>query len=226
MLGQHSHREFGDTVSKSCSMRYSRVAEAGMSIDYIADYPHEEKHYVYSNAISELESDVYERALFGMGDFHGAEKLFWLQSHVYFTAVGYAAISRLEDISDDFASKNDSCVEVVLVVFDNSKTSYFDLLTVFWENHDPTRELGSITGRKSKFRSILCPTSVSQRELAMLTLRNYQNRLNQCDYGCINTEIVESVSIKFADKRHQQYLAKNPRGYSCKYSTGIRYSAE
>ena len=78
-------------------------------------------------------------ALFGMGCFWGAERVFWLTPGVVSTAVGYAGGLTPNPTYREVCSGLTGHAEVVLVVFDPSRISYERLLRVFWENHDPTQ---------------------------------------------------------------------------------------
>ena len=80
----------------------------------------------------------FERALFGMGCFWGAERKFWELPGVYSTAVGYAAGYTPNPTYREVCSGATGHSEVVLVVFDPKAIGYADLLRVFWESHDPT----------------------------------------------------------------------------------------
>ena len=115
--------------------------------------------------------------------------------------------------------------ENVLVVFDPAKVSTYDLLKVFWENHDPTQGYRQGNDRGTQYRSGLYVTTDEQLELAQRTRAAYDAVLQSKHFDPITTEVVKADGYDFyyAEPYHQQYLAptKNPRGYDCHAETGI-----
>ena len=96
-------------------------------------------HYIFKKEISFPEDDELEAAIFGMGCFWGAEKKFWERKGVKLTAVGYAGGSTQNPSYRDVCTGLTGHNEVVKVLFDPSELSYLELLSTFWENHDPTQ---------------------------------------------------------------------------------------
>lgn len=80
-----------------------------------------------------------EVAVFGMGCFWGAERLFWQTDGVWTTAVGYAGGHTPNPTYEEVCSGRTGHAEVVLVAFDPSAVTYESLLKLFWEEHDPTQ---------------------------------------------------------------------------------------
>src|SRR4051794_1522851 len=78
-------------------------------------------------------------AVFGMGCFWGAERMFWQADGVFTTAVGYAGGSTPNPTYEEACSGRTGHAEVVLVAFDTAATSYENMLKIFWEGHDPTQ---------------------------------------------------------------------------------------
>ena len=183
--------------------------------------PVPECHFVNGHALAGPYPRGCERALFGLGCFWGAERLFWEASGVYVTAVGYAGGSTPNPTYEEVCSGRTGHAEVVLVVFDPAKTSYEALLKLFWEGHDPTQGMRQGNDIGSQYRSAIYTFSPAQRAAAEATREAYQARLAASSYGAITTEIGEAPPFYFAEDYHQQYLAKNPWGYCGHGGTGI-----
>ena len=163
----------------------------------------------------------FERALFAMGCFWGAERKFWTVPGVYTTAVGYAAGMTPNPTYREVCSGLTGHAEAVLVVFDPKKVSYDDLLKVFWEQHDPTQGMRQGNDVGTQYRSAIYWSSEAQRELAERSAAMFGAQLAAAGYGGISTEIADAGPFYFAEGYHQQYLAKNPNGYCGLGGTGV-----
>jgi peptide-methionine (S)-S-oxide reductase len=162
-----------------------------------------------------------ELALFGMGCFWGAERMFWKLPGVISTSVGYAAGMTPNPTYEDVCSGQTGHNEVVRVVFDPAKITYEALLRTFWENHDPTQGMRQGNDVGTQYRSGIYVYSPEQRRLAEATREAYQRLLKNAGYGAITTEIVDAPEFYYAEDYHQQYLAKNPIGYCGIGGTGV-----
>jgi peptide-methionine (S)-S-oxide reductase len=162
-----------------------------------------------------------EQAVFGLGCFWGAERIFWEAPGVYTTAVGYAGGYTPNPTYSEVCSGRTGHTEAVLVVFDPAKTSYEELLRLFWEGHDPTQGMRQGNDVGSQYRSAVLYTSEAQREVAERSREMYEQRLNGSGYGPITTEIAPLGDFYYAEDYHQQYLAKNPNGYCGLGGTGV-----
>ena len=111
--------------------------------------------------------------------------------------------------------------EVVLVVYDQDKVSYADLLKMFWELHNPTQGMRQGNDIGSQYRSVIYCTTPEQLEEAKASKDAYQAELDKAGLGQITTEIDEAPTVYFAEAYHQQYLAKNPQGYCGIGGTGV-----
>jgi peptide-methionine (S)-S-oxide reductase len=109
----------------------------------------------------------------------------------------------------------------VLVVFDPRRTSYEDLLRIFWENHDPTQGMRQGNDVGTQYRSAIYYTNDAQRDAAELSRKRFQEKLADAGYGDITTEIAPAGDFWYAEDYHQQYLAKNPGGYCGIGGTGV-----
>ena len=152
-------------------------------------------------------------AVFGLGCFWGAEKVFWQLPGVYSTAVGYAGGFTPNPTYQEVCTGDTGHAEVVRVIYDPQKISYQDLLRTFWESHDPTQGMRQGNDFGTQYRSVIYTSDKEQREAAEESKRIYQARLNAAGRGTITTEILDAPQFYYAEDYHQQYLAKNPDGY-------------
>jgi peptide-methionine (S)-S-oxide reductase len=178
-------------------------------------------HHVNGARLSPPFPDGLERAVFGMGCFWGAEKMFWALPGVYTTAVGYAGGSTPNPTYREVCTGMTGHNEVVLVVFDPKKVSYDTLLKTFWENHDPTQGMRQGNDIGTQYRSGIYTFSDAQREAAERSRDMYQQQLSAGGYGAITTEIIPAPEFYYAEDYHQQYLSKNPDGYCGLGGTGV-----
>jgi peptide-methionine (S)-S-oxide reductase len=178
-------------------------------------------HAVLGTPMTPPFPDGMEQAVFGLGCFWGAERKFWQAPGVYTTAVGYAGGFTRNPTYQEVCSGRTGHTEVVFVVFDPSKTSYDDMLRVFWENHDPTQGMRQGNDVGTQYRSAIYTYGPEQQEAAERSREMFQERLNQSGYGEITTEIREAPAFYYAEDYHQQYLAKNPGGYCGIGGTGV-----
>ena len=165
-----------------------------------------------------------EVAYFAFGCYWGAERVFWQVPGVVNTAVGFMGGYTPNPTYQETCTGKTGHTETVRVVFDPSKVSYSDLLTVFWEHHDPTQlnRQGNDTG--TQYRSALFPVNAGQQEQAEASLTAFQTPLTEAGFGKITTEISSGQQFYFAEREHQQYLHKNPGGYDCHVRTGVSCS--
>ena len=180
-----------------------------------------DQHFVNGHPIVGPFPDGLEQAVFGMGCFWGAERKFWQTPGVYSTAVGYAGGSKPDATYKEVCSGTTGHAEVVLVVFDPDEISYDELLTAFWENHDPTQGNRQGNDIGEQYRSVIMTTSAEQAEAAVESRDAYQEELARAGYGLITTEIRPFDKLWYAEDYHQQYLAKNPAGYCGLGGTGV-----
>jgi peptide-methionine (S)-S-oxide reductase len=164
-------------------------------------------------------------AVFGLGCFWGAERLFWQVPGVYSTAVGYAGGYTPNPTYEEVCSGLTGHAEVVRVIYDPTVISYEALLRVFWESHDPTQGMRQGNDAGTQYRSAIYVLNEKQREEAEDSKRIYQTRLEAAGKGAITTEILDAPMFYYAEDYHQQYLAKNPGGYCPVHSCGIPYKS-
>ena len=162
-----------------------------------------------------------ERALFGLGCFWGAERIFWQLDGVHVTAVGYAAGATPNPTYREVCTGMTGHNEVVLVVFDPAVVTYARLLKAFFEAHDPTHGMRQGNDIGTQYRSGIYTYSGEQAEAAKAAWQAYDRELRGAGFGTATTEIVPAGPFYFAEDYHQQYLAKNPMGYCGLGGTGI-----
>jgi peptide-methionine (S)-S-oxide reductase len=186
-----------------------------------SEMPVPEKHFVLGTPLKPPFPEGTQTAVFGMGCFWGAERKFWEAEGVYTTAAGYAGGYTPNPTYEEVCSGSTGHTEVVLVVWDPAKTSYDEMLRIFWENHDPTQGMRQGNDVGTQYRSSIYVTDPSQAEAAEKSLRVYNDKLAQSGYGEITTEIKSDQPFYYAEDYHQQYLAKNPNGYCGLGGTGV-----
>jgi len=179
------------------------------------------RHFVNGTPLPPPYPDGSELATFGLGCFWGAEKLFWQTPGVISTSVGYAGGATPNPTYAEVCSARTGHAEVVQVVFDPSRVSYEQLLSLFWENHDPTQGMRQGNDVGTQYRSTIYTHSDAQLAAAEASRDMYQAELAKAGYGAITTEIAQAPAYYFAEDYHQQYLAKNPNGYDCANGTGV-----
>ena len=179
-----------------------------------------EKHFVNGHPLKGPFPAGLEQAVFGMGCFWGAERLFWELPGVYSTAVGYAGGQTKNPSYEEVCSGFTNHAEVVLVVFDPNKISYEQLLKTFWEEHDPTQGMRQGNDAGSQYRSAIYAYGKAQLDAALKSKEAFQKALKEKGYGTITTEIREAPEFYYAEDYHQQYLGKNPNGYCGLAGTG------
>lgn len=180
-----------------------------------------ESHFVNGNPLKAPFPDKLQQAVFGLGCFWGAERIFWQLDGVYSTAVGYAGGSTPDPDYKAVCSGSTGHAEVVLVVFDPAVVSYEELLRVFWESHDPTQGMRQGNDTGTQYRSVVYSVDDAQRETANRSRDAYGQQLAAAGYGAVTTEISGLDTFHYAEDYHQQYLAKNPGGYCGIGGTGV-----
>ena len=179
------------------------------------------KHFVNGAPLEPPFPAGLEQAVFGLGCFWGAEKLFWLTPGVYTTAAGYAGGVTPNPTYEEVCSGLTGHSEVVLVVFDPKVVSYDALLRVFWEGHDPTQGMRQGNDVGTQYRSAVYTYGDAQQRAAEASRDTYTKALGKAGYGAITTEIRPAPPFYYAEDYHQQYLAKNPNGYCGLGGTGV-----
>lgn len=198
----------------------SALPDRDQSIEFSAE------HFISGNRIVEPVPENLQKAVFALGCFWGAERLFWELDGVYSTAVGYAGGITANPSYEDVCSGMTGHAEVVVVFFDPAKISYQQLLASFWESHDPTQGMRQGNDKGTQYRSAIYTSSEQQLLAARNSAAVFQKALQGRGYSGITTEIGALGALYYAEDYHQQYLAKNPNGYCGLAGTGACYQAE
>jgi peptide-methionine (S)-S-oxide reductase len=183
--------------------------------------PTASKHYVSNRPLKGPYPEGLEMAMFGLGCFWGAERLFWQMKGVWVTAVGYAGGITPNPTYQETCTGLTGHAEVVLVVFDPKIVSYAELLKTFWESHDPTQGMRQGNDVGTTYRSGIYTFGDQQYQEAVASREAYEKSLRGAGRDKITTEILPAPEFYFAEEDHQQYLAKNPDGYCGLKGTGV-----
>lgn len=183
--------------------------------------PTADTHFLSLHPLRAPVPEGMEQAMFGMGCFWGVERMFWGLPGVWLTMVGYAAGHTPNPTYDEVCTGRTGHNEVVRVVFDPARISYDTLLKTFWEGHDPTQGMRQGNDAGTQYRSGIYTYSDAQAAAAEASRAVFEESLKAAGYGAITTEIRPAPEFYFAEDYHQQYLAKNPRGYCGIGGTGV-----
>jgi peptide-methionine (S)-S-oxide reductase len=184
--------------------------------------PTAERHFLNGRPLKPPYPEGLEQAMFGLGCFWGAERKFWeLGDGIHVTAAGYAAGFTPNPTYEEVCTGRTGHNEVVLVVYDPRKISYDRLLKTFWESHDPTQGMRQGNDVGTQYRSGIYVFTPEQRRAAEDSKAGYEKALAARRFGPVTTEILDAPAFYFAEDYHQQYLAKNPRGYCGLGGTGV-----
>src|ERR671919_1573955 len=128
--------------------------------------PVPERHEVLGTPLEPPFPAGLEQAVFGLGCFWGAERVFWEAPGVHTTAVGYAGGHTPNPTYEEVCSGRTGHAEVVLVVFRPAELSFDEVLRLFWENHDPTQGMRQGNDAGTQYRSGIYVYSPEQRRAA------------------------------------------------------------
>jgi peptide-methionine (S)-S-oxide reductase len=179
------------------------------------------RHFVSGNSLKLPAPKGMRNAIFGLGCFWGAERLFWQMDGVFSTAVGYSGGYTKNPTYEEVCSGRTGHNEVVLVIYDPSVISYSELLRTFFEGHDPTQGMRQGNDVGTQYRSGIYVFDEGQRAEAIELRNSYECVLQGRRYPRITTEITDAKDFYYAEEYHQQYLAKNPGGYCGLGGTGV-----
>ena len=181
-------------------------------------------HFVNNREVKNNYPNGAEKIFLGLGCFWGAERLFWQQSNVHVTSVGYGGGFTKNPTYQDLCSGQTGHAELVQIVFDKGEDAFKQILKVFWENHDPTQGMRQGNDIGTQYRSCIYVQNEKFLKIAKSSLESYQEVLNRNNFGAeITTEICIDKDFFYAEDYHQQYLAKNPEGYCGIKGTGLEF---
>ena len=207
-------------------LKKTTMPESGHALPGRGDaMPLTNKHFVNGNPLKGPFPDGLQQAMFGLGCFWGAERVFWQLDGVFSTSVGYAAGATPNPTYQEVCSGQTGHNEVVLVVYDPARISYPALLKVFWESHNPTQGMRQGNDSGTQYRSGIYTSDDAQVAAAEQSRTSFQASLQDAGFNEITTEIMPAGPFYYAEDYHQQYLAKNPGGYCGLGGTGVCMSA-
>ncbi|MCL6271860.1 peptide-methionine (S)-S-oxide reductase MsrA [Sansalvadorimonas sp. 2012CJ34-2] len=183
-----------------------------------------EPHVIFQRSLTSPVPENMEAITLGMGCFWGAERLFWQAEGVWLTMVGYAGGFTVNPSYHQVCTGETGHAEVVRIIFDPEVMSLQQLLTLFWENHDPTQGMRQGNDIGTQYRSVIYTEKESQLSAVKATMELFQQGLAEHGLGKVTTEIKPLQGFYFAETYHQQYLARNPNGYCGLKGTGITCS--
>lgn len=187
-----------------------------------AAIPTAAEHFVFRRPLQGGVPAGFEVAIFGLGCFWGAERLFWQQRGAWITAAGYAGGPTPNPTYEEVCSGRTGHTEVVRVVFDPSQVNFGNLVKLFLESHDPTQGMRQGNDIGTQYRSAIFTMSDAQAATARDMATAYQGALTRAGHrGAITTEIAPLDRFYYAEDYHQQYLARNPAGYCGIGGTGV-----
>ncbi|MFT7267507.1 MAG: peptide-methionine (S)-S-oxide reductase [Porticoccus sp.] len=179
-------------------------------------------HCIHGRTLTPPFPNGFHEIILGLGCFWGAERRFWSQPGVYTTVAGYAGGYTENPTYEEVCSGLTGHAEVVKVVFDFAQITLQEVLNIFWESHNPTEGMRQGSDQGTQYRSVIYCYTSEQLNLALSSKNAYQENLKQSGYPAITTEILSSTIFYYAEKHHQQYLAKNPNGYCGLKGTGVK----
>jgi len=205
-------------------LRHSEMPTAREALPGRAQPPRvNDRHFVLGRPLLPPFPAGLELALFGLGCFWGAERRFWQLEGVWTTAAGYAAGFTPNPTYEEVCTGLTGHNETVRIVFDPRAISYERLLKTFWESHDPTQGMRQGNDVGTQYRSGIYWDGEAQRQAAEASRDRFGTALKGAGRGAITTEILPAPDFYYAEDYHQQYLAKNPRGYCGLGGCGLAY---
>jgi len=144
-------------------------------------------------------------AVFAQGCFWGVEERFRKVPGVVATAVGYTGGHTKDPSYEAVCTHGTGHAEAVLVEFDPERVSYDELLTFFWQTHDPTSGDRQGPDRGNQYRSAIFTFDPGQMAKAVASRAEVQKRLADS----ITTEIAPAGQFWVAEGYHQQWDEKH-----------------
>ena len=156
-----------------------------------------------------------ETAILAGGCFWGMEDLFRKQTGVISTRVGYTGGHTDNPVYADVKTGTTGHAEAIEVVFNPAQTSYRKILEFFFQMHDPTTKERQGNDVGSQYRSAIFYLSDAQKDAAEQLIKD----IDKAAFleKPVVTEVVPASEFYEAEDFHQDYLEKNPGGYSCHF---------
>ncbi|HEX8460679.1 MAG TPA: peptide-methionine (S)-S-oxide reductase MsrA [Segetibacter sp.] len=152
-----------------------------------------------------------EKAILAGGCFWGVEELIRNMPGVTDTVVGYTG----GDVANATYRNHGTHAEAIAVTFDSDILSYRKLLEFFFQLHDPTTKNRQGNDRGTSYRSAIFYLTEEQKKVAEDLIK--EMTASKKWPGPIVTELVPAGDFWDAEVEHQDYLQKNPGGYTCHF---------
>jgi peptide-methionine (S)-S-oxide reductase len=152
-----------------------------------------------------------ERALLAGGCFWGVQDLFRRYDGVLSTRVGYTG----GNTPNATYRNHGAHAEAVEIIFDPARISYRRILEFFFQIHDPTTRNRQGNDAGASYRSAIFYTTDEQRRIAEDTIADVEE--SGLWPGKVVTELVPAGDFWEAEREHQDYLLRNPGGYTCHF---------
>ena len=149
------------------------------------------------------------------GCFWGMQDLFRRQPGIVSTRVGYSGGSMPNATYRVVCTGGTGHAESLEVVFDPAVTSLRDILAFFFQIHDPTTRDRQGNDRGSQYRSAIFYSTPEQKDVAEETIKAVES--SGLWPGPVVTEVAPFDSFWEAEPEHQDYLLRNPHGYTCHF---------
>lgn len=154
-----------------------------------------------------------ETATLAGGCFWGMEEIIRNIPGVIKTEVGYTGGSVDNPTYNIVKLGTSNHAESVQVEFDNAKLSYADLLGFFFRMHDPTTVNQQGNDKGTQYRSVIFYHSPEQKKTAEEVIKKIE-AAKKWDRPIV-TQVIPATKFFAAEEYHQDYLQKNPQGYTC-----------
>ena len=146
-----------------------------------------------------------EKAIFAAGCFWGIEEKFNSIEGVIETEVGYIGGKLINPSYEDVCKGDTYHAEAVRIFFENSELSFYHLLYVFFDIHDPTMMNRQGPDIGTQYRSAI----FYQNDFQKLSSENKIKELNRSKFNNnIVTTLEYSDDFWIAEEYHQKYLKK------------------
>lgn len=153
-----------------------------------------------------------EKAILAGGCFWGMQELIRRQKGVTSTRVGYTG----GDVPDATYRNHGSHAEAIEIEFDNDITSYRNILSFFFQIHDPSTLDRQGNDLGSSYRSEIFYTTDEQKNVAYQTIDDVD--ASDLWPGKVVTKVTAATDFWDAEPEHQDYLERTPNGYTCHYA--------
>ena len=154
-----------------------------------------------------------EVAVLAGGCFWGVEQLLRKIPGVLDTEVGYAGGKTNNPKYEDIKMGTTGHAESVQVIFDSSVVQYEEILDMFFRIHNPTTVNRQGNDRGTQYRSVIFAQTPEQKIIANKAIENAKKNWGET----IVTEVKGAMEFFPGESYHQDYLVKNPNGYTCHY---------